>query len=57
VSPPHLPDTDAAPSREKIRTVKGAPGPVTYIGLERPEGLPADATVFTLGNLAGLIPE
>jgi hypothetical protein len=37
--------------------VADAPGPVTYIGLDRPAGLPADATVFTLANLAGLIPE
>jgi hypothetical protein len=29
---------------------------VTYIGLDRPEGLPEGATVFTLANLAGLIP-
>jgi hypothetical protein len=36
--------------------VKDAPGPVTYIGLDRPEGLPQDAAVFTLANLAGLIP-
>lgn len=36
--------------------VKDAPGPVTYIGLDRPEGLPVDAAVFTLANLAGLIP-
>jgi hypothetical protein len=36
--------------------VTGAPGPVTYIGLDRPEGLPEDAAVFTLANLAGLIP-
>ena len=35
---------------------KDAPGPVTYIGLDRPEGLPEDAAVFTLANLAGLIP-
>jgi hypothetical protein len=33
-----------------------APGPVAYIGLDRPEGLPEGATVFTLANLAGLIP-
>jgi hypothetical protein len=36
--------------------VADAPGPVTYIGLDRPEGLPEDAGVFTLANLAGLIP-
>jgi hypothetical protein len=36
--------------------VTDAPGPVTYIGLDRPEGLPEDAAVFTLANLAGLIP-
>lgn len=35
---------------------KDAPGPVTYIGLDRPEGLPRDAAAFTLANLAGLIP-
>jgi stress response protein SCP2 len=35
---------------------KDAPGPVTYVGLDRPEGLPEDAAVFTLANLAGLIP-
>lgn len=28
----------------------------TYIGLERPEGIPADAEVFTLDNLKALIP-
>jgi hypothetical protein len=35
----------------------GAEGHVTYIGLDRPEGLPADAAVFTLQNLGSLIPE
>ena len=34
----------------------GAPGPLTYIGLDRPDWLPEDAAVFTLANLAGLIP-
>lgn len=33
------------------------PGPVTYIGLERPEKLPESSTVITLENLAELIPE
>jgi hypothetical protein len=31
--------------------------PVTYIGVERPEGLPPQSTVYTLANLASLIPE
>lgn len=31
-------------------------GPVTYIGIERPEKLPEDAEVFTLGQLGGLVP-
>ena len=35
---------------------KDAPGPVTYVGLDRPAGLPEDAAVFTLANLGGLIP-
>jgi len=46
----------AATADEFAVAVEDAPGPVTYIGLDRPEGLPSDATVFTLGNLAGLIP-
>jgi hypothetical protein len=36
---------------------RDAPGLVTYIGLDRPDGLPGDARVFTLANLASLIPE
>lgn len=31
-------------------------GPVTYIGLERPEGLHPDSRIVTLGNLRDLIP-
>jgi hypothetical protein len=31
--------------------------PVTFIGLERPEGLPEDSRVITLQNLSDLIPE
>ena len=46
----------AATPDDLALAVKDAPGPVTYIGLNRPEGLPADAAVFTLANLAGLIP-
>jgi hypothetical protein len=46
----------AGDAGELAAAVKDAPGPVTYIGLERPEGLPDDAAVFTLANLAGLIP-
>lgn len=41
---------------ELAAAVQDAPGPVTYIGLDRPDGLPDDATVWTLGNIAGLIP-
>ncbi|MDQ1043316.1 hypothetical protein [Streptomyces sp. V4I2] len=32
-------------------------GPVTYIGLERPEGLHPDSRIITLGNLRDLIPD
>jgi hypothetical protein len=46
----------AAPPGDLAAAVKDAPGPVTYIGLDRPEGLPQDAAVFTLANLASLIP-
>jgi hypothetical protein len=31
-------------------------GPVTYIGVEQPEDLPENSTVYTLANLASLIP-
>lgn len=31
-------------------------GPVTYIGVEQPEGLPEGSEIFTLANLEGLIP-
>jgi hypothetical protein len=31
--------------------------PVTFVGLEAPEGLPADSEIYTLGRLAELIPE
>jgi hypothetical protein len=46
----------AATPDDLTAAVKDAPGAVTYIGLDRPEGLPGDARVFTLANLAGLIP-
>jgi hypothetical protein len=29
---------------------------VTYIGIEKPEGLPKNAKVYTLGNLKSLVP-
>ena len=45
----------ATPDSPRARG-NGCAGPVTYIGLDRPEGLPEDAAVFTLANLAGLIP-
>ncbi len=41
---------------ELAGAAQDAGGPVTYIGLDRPEGLPEDAAVFTLANLGGLIP-
>jgi hypothetical protein len=31
-------------------------GPVTYVGLERPDGLHPDSLVVTPGNLRALIP-
>jgi hypothetical protein len=34
-----------------------AEGPVTYIGVERPEDLPPGSSLYTLANLASLIPE
>ncbi|MBE1530541.1 TerD family protein [Actinomadura algeriensis] len=43
----------------ELTMLDGAPppaGPVTFIGLERPEGLHADSTVYTLRNLRDLIP-
>jgi hypothetical protein len=46
----------AATAKDVAVAVKDVPGPVTYVGLERPDGLPEDASVFTLGNLASLIP-
>jgi hypothetical protein len=46
----------AATPDEIALALKDAPRPVTYIGLDRPDGLPDHATVFTLANLAGLIP-
>lgn len=41
---------DAADWREQVA------GPVTYVGLEEPEGLPEGSAVYTLANLEGLIP-
>ena len=46
----------AATPDDLAAAAKDAPGRVTYVGLDRPGGLPKDATVFTLANLAGLIP-
>jgi hypothetical protein len=53
---PDITYTKAATPDELALAVRDAPDPVTYIGLDRPEGLPDDAAVFTLANLAGLIP-
>jgi hypothetical protein len=47
---PHMPGQDIA------ACLRDAQGPLTYVGLERPDGLPDDATAYTLANLAGLIP-
>ena len=46
----------AAAPDELTAAVHNAPGPVTYLGLDRPDELPADAVVVTLANLGGLIP-
>lgn len=47
----------AATPDELASHLEGHDGPVSYIGLEHPEGLPASANVTTLQNLAALIPE
>lgn len=47
----------ASTADEVASVAEGAPGPVTCLGLERPEGLPEDATVFTPENLGGVIPD
>lgn len=47
----------AATAGEVAAAAADAPGPVTYLGFERPDGLPEDATVFTPENLRGAIPE
>jgi hypothetical protein len=31
-------------------------GPVTYLGVAAPPGLPDGSAVYTLGNLGGLVP-
>jgi stress response protein SCP2 len=52
-------DGIALPARtpeDVARLASDTPEPVTYIGLERPDGLPADATVITLANLTSVIP-
>jgi hypothetical protein len=56
-APGGQPFSRVASADDLTAAVADAPGPVTYIGLDRPEGLPADAQVFTLANLASLIPE
>ncbi|HEX4830000.1 MAG TPA: TerD family protein [Trebonia sp.] len=43
--------------QRKAATSEGADQPVTYVGVERPEDLPPGATVYTLANLARLIPQ
>jgi len=53
---PAAPGLGVMPRGSVSDVVPGAPGPVTYIGLDRPEGLPEDTAVFTLANLGGLIP-
>lgn len=47
----------AATADEVASEAADVPGPVTYLGLQRPEGLPDDMTVFTPENLAGVIPD
>ena len=53
---PDLVPVLARSAGELAAAVSAAPGPVTYIGLERPDGLPDDARVFTPANLGSLIP-
>ncbi|MFF3071981.1 hypothetical protein [Kitasatospora sp. NPDC057936] len=55
----YLADLMGAPTTTLWNTASGAtppPGPVTYIGLERPEGLHPDSVVITPENLRDLIP-
>jgi len=56
-TPDGQPPRRVASAGDLTAALRDAPGPVTYIGLDRPEGLPGDATVVTLANLASLIPE
>jgi hypothetical protein len=42
--------------RRKASGDASSDGPVTYIGVEQPEDLPENSTVYTLANLASLIP-
>ncbi|MEU8799522.1 TerD family protein [Spirillospora sp. NPDC048819] len=51
----HLKDLIDA-ERKSLWDGKAPDGPVTYIGLERPEGLHEDSRVFTPENLGDLIP-
>lgn len=48
---------DVASTVKLAEIAKPGAGPFTYIGLERPEGLPEDAAVYTLANLGSIIPE
>ena len=47
----------AAATAEETAAGTGDDVPVTYIGVERPEDLPPESTVYTLANLASLIPK
>lgn len=49
---------DLIPAREVIAYEPGLEftGPVTYVGLERPDGLPEGSDVYALDRLADLIP-
>lgn len=46
----------ASTRAEDEASTEAGEGPVTYVGLEQPADLPANSTVYTLANLASLIP-
>ena len=51
---------DTVPANTVPATATAGTGddvPVTYIGVEQPEDLPSQSTVYTLANLASLIPK
>ncbi|MFC4857096.1 hypothetical protein [Actinophytocola glycyrrhizae] len=49
---------DRVRTRTEVRTWDGTPpaGPVTFVGIDAPDGLPAGSTVYTLDRIGELIP-